>query len=121
MAETSRGLRIALWVVSGLLTALYLFAGFGKVSGNPQAIEGFAKYGYSDAFRLFIGASELAGAVGLWIPKLSFWAAAGLIVIMLGAVYTHVSNAEAPTGPVIALILLGFVAWSRRGSAFLLS
>lgn len=121
MAETGRGLRIAVWVVSGLLTALFLFAGFGKVTSNPQAIEGFAKYGYSDAFRLFIGASELAGAVGLWLPKLAFWAAAGLMVIMLGAIYTHVSNAEAPTGAAVALVLLGFVAWSRRGSAFLLS
>jgi len=121
MAETGRGLRIALLVASGLLTALYLFTGFLKVSGNPAAVEGFTKYGYSDGFRLFIGASELAGAVGLWLPKLSFWAAAGLIVIMLGAVYTHVTNAEAPTGPIVALVLLGFVAWSRRGSALFLS
>jgi len=121
MAEASRGLKIALWVVSGLLTALFLFAGFGKVSGNPQAIEGFAKYGYSDGFRLFIGASELSGAVGLWLPKLSFWAAVGLILIMFGAVYTHVTYAEAPTGALVALALLGFVAWSRRGSALFLS
>jgi len=42
-------------------------------------------------------------------------------VIMLGAVYTHLTNAEAPTGPIIALVLLGFVAWSRRGTALLLS
>ena len=121
MAETGRGLRIALWVASGLLTALYLFTGFLKVSSNAAAVEGFTKYGYSDGFRLFIGACEMAGAIGLWIPKLSFWAAAGLVVIMLGAVYTHLTNAEAPTGPVIALVLLGFVIWSRRGSALLLS
>ena len=121
MAETGRGLRIALWVASGLLTALYLFSGFVKISGDPAAVDGFTKYGYSDGFRHFIGASELAGGVGLWLPKLSFWAAAGLIVIMFGAVYTHVTNAEAPTGPVIALLLLGFVAWSRRGSALFLS
>ncbi len=121
MAETSRNLKIAIWVASGLLTALYLFAGSGKISGNPQAVEGFTKYGYSDGFRLFIGASELAGAIGIWIPKLAFWAAAGLIVIMLGAVYTHLTNAEAPTGPVVALLLLGFIAWARRDSALLLS
>jgi putative oxidoreductase len=121
MAETGRGLRIAVWVVSGLLTALYLLTGFLKVSSNPQAVEGFTKYGYSDAFRFFIGACELAGAIGIWIPKLSFWAAAGLIVIMLGAVYTHVTYAEAPTGPIGALVMLGFVAWSRRNSALFLS
>jgi len=121
MAETSRNVKIATWVASGLLTALYLFAGSGKVMSNPQAVEGFAKYGYSDGFRMFIGACELSGAIGLWIPRLAFWAAAGLIVIMLGAVYTHLTNAEAPTGPAIALVLLAFVAWSRRASALFLS
>jgi len=58
MAEANRGLKIALWVASDLLTALYLFAGFGKVSSNPQSVEGFTKYGYTEAFRLFIGARE---------------------------------------------------------------
>ena len=121
MAESGRGLRIALYVVSGLLTALYLFAGIPKLMGNAQAAEGFAKLGYSDAFRLFIGASEVAGGIGLWIPKLAFWAALGLAVIMVGAVYTHLSLAEAPTSAGIALILLGFVAWQRRGTALFLS
>jgi uncharacterized membrane protein YphA (DoxX/SURF4 family) len=121
MAEAGRASRIALYVVSALLTALYLFAGIPKVAGQAQAAEGFAKLGYSDAFRLFIGASEIAGAIGLWIPRLAFWAAAGLAVIMVGAVYTHVAQAEAPTGAAIALILLGFIAWQRRRTALFLS
>lgn len=120
-ASSGKGLRIALYVVSGLLTALYLFASSGKLSGNPQAIEGFAKYGYSDGFRLFIGAAELSGAIGLWLPRLQFWAAAGLMIIMLGAVYTHVSHGEAPTGAVVAFALLGFIAWAQRGRALFLS
>ena len=121
MAETSRNVKIATWVVSGLLTALYLFAGFGKVSSAPEAVETFTRYGHTDSFRMFIGACEMAGAIGLWIPRLAFWAAAGLIVIMLGAVYTHVTNAEAPFLPIVAAALLAFVAWARRGSALLLS
>jgi uncharacterized membrane protein YphA (DoxX/SURF4 family) len=121
MTEDGRGLRIALYVVSGLLTALYLFAGMPKVMGNAQAAEGFAKLGYSDAFRLFIGASEIAGGIALWLPKLAFWAALGLAIIMVGAIYTHVSLAEAPTGATIALILLLFIAWQRRRSALFLS
>jgi hypothetical protein len=121
MAETSRSLRIAILVVSGLLTALFLFACFGKLSSAPEAVETFTRYGHSDGFRMFIGACELAGAIGLWIPRLSFWAAAGLFAIMLGAVYTHLTNAEAAFGPAVAALLLGFVAWTQRGSALLLS
>jgi uncharacterized membrane protein len=70
---------------------------------------------------MFIGVCELSGAIGLWIPRLSFWAAAGLIVIMIGAVYTHLSNAEAPFGPLVAALLLAFVGWARRSSALFLS
>jgi len=121
MAETSRGLKIAIWVVSGLLTALYLFTGSGKVMDAAQPVEQFTKYGHSDGFRVFIGLAEMSGAVGLWIPRLSFWAAAGLIVIMLGAVYTHLTNAEAPFAPLVAAALLAFVAWARRGSALFLA
>ena len=121
MAETSRNVRIATMVVSGLLTALYLFTGSLKVSGAQEVVDTFTRYGHSDAFRMFIGAAEIAGAVGLWIPRLAFWAAAGLIVIMLGAVYTHMTNAEAPFAPLVAAVLLGFVAWARSSSALFLS
>ena len=121
MAEASRNQKIAIWVVSGLLTALYLFAGGIKLSGSENAVETFTRYGHSDAFRLFIGSAEVSGAIGLWIPRLAFWAAVGLIIIMLGAVYTHVRNAENPIGPAVIAVLLVYVAWSRKGSALFLS
>ena len=120
-ASSGKGMRIALYVISGLLSALYLFASSGKLSSNSQAIAAFTKYGYSDGFRMFIGSAELSGALGLWIPKLEFWAACGLMLIMLGAIYTHVSHGENPAGAVIALALLGFVARSRKSRALFLS
>ena len=120
-ASSGKGMRIALYVVSGLLTALYLFASSGKLSSNPQVVEGFTKYGYSDGFRLFIGAAELSGGIGLWLPRLEFWAACGLMLIMLGAIYTNVSHGENPIGAVVAFGLLGFVAWARRSKALFLS
>lgn len=119
-ASTGRGRTIALWVASGLLTALYLFAGGMKLYGPTEAVEGFRKLGYSDAFRLFIGAAEVSGAIGLWLPRLAFWAAVGLGIIMLGAIYTHISQAEGPWGALVALCLLIFVALSRRSSALFL-
>jgi len=116
-------MNIGAWVASGLLCALYLFASSGKLMSDPQAVEGFRKVGYSDGFRLFIGTCELLGGIALLIPRLAFWAAIGLFIIMLGAVYTHVStNDPAHMGPaVVALVLLAFIAWIRRPQALLLS
>jgi uncharacterized membrane protein YphA (DoxX/SURF4 family) len=109
--------KIAVWIVSGLLSALFVFAGGMKLLGPPEVLETFARYGHSDAFRLFIGAAELSGAIGLWIPRLEFWAALGLIVIMLGAIYTHVTHGEAMFGPLVIGLALAFVAWARSGRA----
>lgn len=121
-ASSGRGLRITLYVVSALLTALYLFAGSSKFF-SEQAVEGFRNMGYSDGFRIFIGSAELSGAIGLWLPRLAFWAAVGLAMIMVGAVHTHLTVTEAgpPTTAAIALVLLLFVAWARKGKALFLS
>lgn len=123
MAAPSRGLNIAVWVASALLCALYLFASSGKLMSNPQAVEAFTKYGHSDGFRMFIGTCEFLGAIALLIPRLAFWSACGLFVIMLGAAHAHLTHDEASHLPVVivALVLLAFIAWFRRPQALFLS
>jgi putative oxidoreductase len=119
----NRNVRIALWVASALLAALYLASSSIKLMNSPQAIEAFHKYGYSDGFRLFIGTCEVLGAIALLIPRLAFWSACGLFIIMLGAAHAHLTHDEASHLPVVvlALVLLAFVAWARRPQALLLS
>lgn len=114
MAERTRAGTVALWVVSALLAALYAFAGGAKLLGTEQVIENFERFGYADPFRLFIGACELAGALGLLVPRLATLAAGGLMLIMVGAAYTHVRVGEAPIPPLAAFLLLIVVFWFRR-------
>jgi uncharacterized membrane protein YphA (DoxX/SURF4 family) len=119
----SRNLNIAIWVASALLCALYLLSSSLKLLNNPQSIEAFTKYGYSDGFRLFIGTCELLGAIALLIPRLAFWSACGLFIIMLGAAHAHLTHDEASHLPVVvvALLLLAFIISQRRKQALLLS
>jgi uncharacterized membrane protein YphA (DoxX/SURF4 family) len=123
MAEPSRGVNIAVWVISALLCALYLFAGTPKLFGVQAAVEGFRQDGYSDAFRLFIGAAEWSGGVGLLIPRLATWAAIGLMLIMVGALHLHLSKGEYRNAmiPLTCLFALAFSAWLRRSRALFLS
>lgn len=109
---------VALWVVSAVLAALYLAAGLRKVGGEEEIVQGFLEWGYGDAFRVFIGACEVAGGIGLLIPRLATWAASGLAIIMLGAIYTHVWY-DVPGGavPVVCVVLLALVAYGRRTRA----
>ena len=121
-AEQSRAQNITVWVISALLIVLYAaLSGPGKVLGQAEMVENFTRYGHSDAFRMFIGACEVAGGIGLLIPMLATWAAAGLVIIMGGAVYTHIAHSEPFYVPLIAAVLLVAVALLRRRNALFLA
>jgi hypothetical protein len=88
-AAPGRGLNIAAWVAGALGFLLYtVVASPPKLMSNPEAAEGFIRYGYTDGFRMFIGTCEFLGGIALLIPRLAFWAGCGLFIIMLGALYT---------------------------------
>ena len=76
-------------------------------------------YAFIATFALFIGACELAGGIGLLIPRLASLAAYGLIIIMCGAVYSHLTHdpPQEAIGALVMGLMCGFVAW-RRGVPF---
>lgn len=87
--------KIAYWVLAVVLALAFGFAGFSKLSGNAMSVGMFEHFGYPIFFMYFIGACELAGALGLVFgqiidARLPRLAAMGLLVIMLGAIVTHV-------------------------------
>ena len=80
------------WILAILLSLAYLLAAVGKLSGAASPM--FEGWGYAAWFATLIGVLELAGAIGLVIPKSTRWAILGLTAIMLGAAYTHLANGE---------------------------
>jgi hypothetical protein len=81
---------VTLWVIQGLLAALFLFAGSMKLILPIEALAGpLALPGW---FLRFIGVVEVLGAAGLILPgalriheELTPLAAGGLVVVMAGA------------------------------------
>jgi len=109
----SKGQKIAMWIISGLLAALFLFAGLPKLLTPAKML---SEWVYAPWFLTFIGVCETLGAIGLLIPRLAALAAAGLSVIMIGAVYTLVTHhltKELPV-PIVVFILLMLVIFLRR-------
>jgi len=112
----SKGQKIVMWVVSGLLTALFLFAGLPKLLMPAKML---AQWVYAPWFLTVVGVWETLGAIGLLIPRVAALAAAGLSGIMIGAVYTLVShhlNKELPI-PILVFILLMLLIFLRRKEA----
>jgi len=102
-----------LWLIQGLLAALFLFAGGFKLALPLAAL---AKVSPLPApFLKFIGACEVTGALGLILPGLlrirtglTPLAAAGLVIIMTGAVV--VTLATQGVAPAVLPFVVGTLA-----------
>jgi putative oxidoreductase len=117
-ASPGRVLNIVLWSLQILLAAFFIFAGTPKVLGDPTATEMFRMIGFGDWFQYFTGAVEIAGGIGLLIPRLSGLAAGGLAITMIGATVTNIFLIDMPSSAPMTVLLaavLGFMAWGRRG------
>nr|WP_232327781.1 DoxX family protein [Kibdelosporangium sp. MJ126-NF4]CEL13091.1 hypothetical protein [Kibdelosporangium sp. MJ126-NF4]CTQ98778.1 hypothetical protein [Kibdelosporangium sp. MJ126-NF4] len=80
---------VALWTVQALLVGVFVFVAVAKLSDYPSSVADFDQIGLGDWFRYVTGAIELAGAIGMLIPRLAGLAALGLVVVMIGATVTN--------------------------------
>jgi uncharacterized membrane protein YphA (DoxX/SURF4 family) len=110
---------VALWVVTVLLAAAFVSAGSMKFFSAEAATQ-FAQFGYPGWFLVLIGVIEVAGGVALLVPRLAPIAAAGLGVVMVGAVFTVLRHDDAvkALAPLVFLVLLGMVAYARSPRIF---
>jgi len=113
-------MNVALWIVQGLLSALFLFAGGAKLvlpldqMTGPVVLPGW--------FLRFIGVAEMLGALGLVLPGLlrirpglTSLAAAGLVIIMIGATVIMWAGGMVAVAlmNVVVASLAAFVAYGR--------
>ncbi len=108
--------KITYYVLLSLISALFLFSGYDKLSGDPMAVSGFAQAGLPIWFMYMIGIGEVLGAIGLWIRPLFRYAYEGLFIVLVGAVgttFAFVSPAMAIL-PLVVGILLGVVVWLHK-------
>lgn len=118
-------MNVALWIIQILLALLFLFAGGTKLilpldvlnaMGSPNQIH------LPGLLIRFIGTCEVLGGLGLILPGLlrirpglTPLAAAGLVIIMIGAtVFSFAAEGVASAlFPLVVGILLAFVAYGR--------
>ena len=114
------GLNVLLWVIQGLLAAMFLSAGAVKLALPLEALAG--PVALPGLFLRFIGVAEVLGAIGLILPGLlrirtglTPLAAAGLTLVMTGAtVITIMGGSVAGASvPLIVGLLAVFVAYGR--------
>jgi len=116
-------MNIALWVLQILLGLYFIFVGvlhFIIPPGLPAPMAWM--YELSPTLHWISGTAEILGGLGLILPgifkiqtRLTWLAAWGLVLVMIGAMVYHISRGE--TGNIVTnlvlLLLLAFVAYGR--------
>ena len=121
-AAASRKLSATLWTLQSLLAAIFLFSGAMKLMAPADMME--AQSPLPLLLVRFIGACEVAGALGMLLPgllrirpSLTALAAAGLVVLMIGA--TILTPIMISPDPIMTLVpatvgaVAAFVAYGR--------
>jgi len=113
-------MNLALWIVQGLLALVFLWAGGFKLVMPIEQLT--AELPMPGAFLRFIALAEVAGGLGLILPGLTGirpglvpLAAAGLVIIMIGATIISFATGPVPLAliPLAVGVLAAFVAYGR--------
>ena len=106
------------WILQVVLGLFFMFAGFNKLRDMATTVAMFGNLGLPNILAYVVGGAELLGGIGLLVPRLTRFAAMGLLIIMIGAVLMHAT--KIPGGlaggipALVCLILLGVLVWFRQ-------
>ena len=109
---------ILAWIFQILVALAFIGSGANKFVHLADTVKGFVGMGYPSWFPYLIGGAEVLGGIGLLIPRFTRPAAVGLMIIMVGAAFTHATKIPGgllPKGiPALALLVLLVVIFLLR-------
>jgi hypothetical protein len=100
--EISKVGKISAWVISGLLTALFLFSAAGKLFLHPEQM---AQIHLTD-WRVIIAIGEIVSSLLFLIPKTNKIGLVLLSSYLGGAIIIHMTGGMSIAMPTVVLILV---------------
>jgi putative oxidoreductase len=100
------------WILQVLIGLAFIVSGGNKFLHLADTMSMFGKLGLPVAVTYLVAGGEVLGGIGLLVPRLVRPAAAGLIIIMLGAAFMHATRIPGgllPKGLPALGLLLGLV------------
>jgi putative oxidoreductase len=100
------------WILQVLIGLAFIFSGGNKFLHLADTVGMFGKLGLPVAVTYLVAGGEVLGGIGLLVPRFVRPAAAGLIIIMIGAAFMHATRIPGgllPKGLPALGLLLGLV------------
>lgn len=122
--KPSKTMNVMLWVAQGLLATTFIWAGFMKIV-KPEELP-FAWVKDNGNLVLITGIVDLLGGLGIILPtlfriqpKLTVFAAYGIVALMIIASIFHISRGEAKDigFNIFMALIASFIAWGRQKKA----
>jgi len=113
MASQSKARRIVAWILTSLITLLFIFSSVMKFLRPPEVIAAVEKWNLKDELFL-IGAGELVSALLFFIPRTHSLGVLLLSAYMGGAIVTHMQNDEPYIVPAVFLLLIWVAGYLRH-------
>jgi len=113
MGKPSNVRSLAAWILTGLLSLLFILTAAGKLFRAEQVVEMFAKFGLGE-YILLIGAGELVSALLFLIPRTNSLGLLLLSAFVSGAIVTHMQHGEAFVAQSLILVLIWVAGYLRH-------
>jgi hypothetical protein len=124
--KSSKLLHIALWITQVLLSVLLIWAAYMKLFQTAEALSAMWPWTRQvpPVVVKLTGLVDLLAGLGLVLPALlnirpalTYFAAVGVVLLMVCAMAFHLSRGESPVFNIVFGVFAVFVAWGRRQPA----
>jgi uncharacterized membrane protein YphA (DoxX/SURF4 family) len=103
------------WSLQIILAMIFLTVGMAKISGVQSSVDLFQRVGMGQWLRYLVGMAEVACSVLLLFGPYASFAAGVLMIVMAGAVMSHLWLIGGSVAPALGLgLIAGCVLYLRR-------
>jgi hypothetical protein len=113
MAAQSKARRITAWILTGLITLLFIFSAVMKFLRPPEVMAAVGKWNLTDELTM-IGVGELVSGLLFFIPRTHSLGVLLLSAYMGGAIVTHMQNDEPYIVQSIFLLVIWIASYLRH-------
>jgi hypothetical protein len=113
MKKTMNTKKITYWVLTGLVSFVFIGSSIGKLTANPEAVKMGAEFGINSSAYFTLGLIELLSVLLFIIPRTGIVGTLLLAAYMGGAIATHLEHGQSVIAPCVIQAVLWMVAVYR--------
>lgn len=105
--------KIIYWVLTGLVSFVFVGSAIGKLTANPEAVKMGAEFGINSSAYFALGCIELISVILFIIPRTGVLGTLLLAAYMGGAIATHLEHGQSVIAPCVIQAVLLIIAGYR--------